>query len=532
MASAARLKKWIISLVILFMGFSVYVGTCRWKPELKVPSLDGSTVMVLPGIHLIGGIGPAAAYVVETSDGLVIIDTGLSADAKELKAAMKTQGLDWMQLRSIFLTHVHGDHCGGADRLRAETGAQVYAGQADVPVLEVGGPRDAFFSHFKMPGHVPHSTTVDVALQGGETITVGECHFEVLETPGHTTGSTCYLLERSGARVLFSGDVIYRLGEKPLGTYSTYLAPRYRGDAYAYLTTLQKLQNLPAPDLVLPGHPSASRGLQSPRITPLQWDEMLDRGIAEMKQLVARIESDGAGFLDGIPKRLLPDLYYLGDYHDNPVYVFFAESRMFTVNAPGGRGLIDFIQSKTRELGLDPTRPFAVLLTDCGEAETAGLRELTEFENTSVVVATDGVDVIKKLCPDHTVVIPADDLKLKGWFPVTTVPLGGRGVAPIAYLLNRTGKTVLFSGRIPMVIDRESGDVLAAELSRSGSDAQKYSGTMQVLARLQPDLWLPTITTDAQNANLYDGEWRAILEKNHRIANEIPRKRSFSNDSK
>ena len=177
---------------------------------------------------------------------------------------MARLGLDWRRVRAVLLTHVHGDHTGGAEYLRANTGAKVYAGQGDAAVLRAGGPREAFFSIFSMPNDSPHPTTVDVELKGDEVLDFGDVRFRALATPGHTPGSICYLMERGPLRVLFAGDVISELlgneeptaaGRNPLGTYSAYLAPRYRGDAKDYLASLRKLRGLPVPDLVLPGHP-------------------------------------------------------------------------------------------------------------------------------------------------------------------------------------------------------------------------------------------------------------------------------------
>ena len=58
-----------------------------------------------------------------------------------------------------------------------------------------------------------------------------------------------------------------------------------------------------------------------------------------METLLARFEADGADFLDGNPKKLLPDLYYLGDFNGSATYGFFAASKFFLVDAPGGPGL-------------------------------------------------------------------------------------------------------------------------------------------------------------------------------------------------
>ena len=515
-------KTWIAVLVVLLMGVSTYLGTRKWKFDLKkVRPLDGSTMTVVPGVHLLGGIGPAAAYAVETSDGLVLIDAGLEGDAQRLKSEMAKVGLDWKKLRAIFLTHVHGDHCGGAERLRAETGARVYAGFGDAPILNAGEPRDAFFSTYKMPGHSPHPTTVDVTLRGHEFVSFGNVEIEVLNTPGHTIGSTCYLIRRAGLQILFSGDVIYRLGNKPLGTYSTYLAPRYRGDANAYLDTLRRMIDMPVPDLVLPGHPNASGRPQSPRLSQQEWKAIFENGIEEMERLNARFRADGANFLDDHPKQLLPDLFYLGEFQSACVYGFFSNSRFFLVDAPGGPGLNDLIKSQLHEMEHETTEPFAILLTACGEKETAGLNSLLEQSRVQVIAPHEGVDKVKKLCPPGTTVISADELKHKEWFPVTQIDLGGADEARTAYLVKFGDKTVLFSGRIPVMIDTQAPDELASLLPTSRRHAFDYLVAIRKLGEIQPTLWLPAVSVNGQNANLYENTWKTILERNAVIANKI-----------
>ena len=320
------------SLWLTLLAGAAVTGGCFWasgwwSAPVELPLIDGSTVTVVPGVHLLGGLGPSAAYAIETSQGLVLIDSGLETDAGPLRAEAARLHLDVSKLQAVFLTHVHGDHCGGAEYLRSATGAKIYAGQGDADLLRAGTPRDAFFSVFSMPNHEPHATSVDVELRGGEQIAFGDVRVQAIATPGHTPGSTCYLVERRGLRILFSGDVIMNLTDKPLGTYSAYLAPRYRGDATAYLASLRKLRAMPVPDLVLRGHPSANSEPRTPRPTAKEWNEMLDAGIRDMERLIQRYAADGVNFLDGQPKQLLPDLYYFGDFQGSAVYGFFADVR-------------------------------------------------------------------------------------------------------------------------------------------------------------------------------------------------------------
>jgi glyoxylase-like metal-dependent hydrolase (beta-lactamase superfamily II) len=520
-----RLRRWLVAGLTVLILFSVVVAGYRWQtgkkeepPAASRPHILGPyPVTIVPGIHLLGGLAPAAAYVVETSDGLVLIDTGLHADL--VKRQMALLKLDWRRVCAIFLTHVHGDHCGGAQELRAATGAKVYAGKGDAAILRAGRPREAFFSTFPMPDPTPAPTTVDVELSGDQTITIGDVRFTALATPGHTPGSVCYRMERGERSALFSGDIIWALSKEynPLGTYAALLAPRYRGDAETFLATLRRLRAMAAPQLVLPGHPRNDPVPQSPAMTQQRWEALLDPGIHEMEKVVQRHARDGMDFLDGTPKALLPDLYYLGDFKGVAVYGFFVSSKFFLVHAPGGPGLSDFVNASLEKLGRKPATPTAVLLTSADAEETAGLRELIEKYHPQIVVPTAGWETIKKTCPTETSILSPEDLPKKGWFAVTPIPLQGRGVTPIAYLLPWAKKAVLLTGRIPIKANRASVEALSTDMAQKRGNASEYRDSILRLSKWKPDLWLPASPIDGQNANLYDNAWQNLLRDNSQL---------------
>jgi len=526
----ARWTGTLASIVILFtvLPHRGRRGTTEVAAALEhpAPPLVPFPIHVGSGIYLLGGLQPSAAYVVETTEGLVLVDSGLESDANLLKSQMARLKLDWKQIRAILLTHSHWDHCGGAEHVRAATGAKVHAGRGDAAVLRKGGPREALYSAFSLPPEADfHPTTVDVELKGGESIAFGDIRFRALALPGHTPGSIGYLMERGNFRALFAGDVVSMLqGDekshlriwKPLGTYSAYLPPRFRGDARAYLASLRELRALPPPDLVLPGHPRGDLTPQEPRLPPDRWESMLDQGIAEMANLAARYEADGADFLDGQPKELMPSLYYLGDFHGHAVYGFFSASRFYLVDAPGGPGLAGFLHSRLAELGLKPVKPAAVLLTSCDPASVAGLEDLVRDCHPEVVVPS-GLQAVKDWCPRGTALLPAEELCARGWFEVTPLPLRGPGVARIAYRLRWAGKTVLFSGQIPIGPDAAANARLRSTISRSRQDTLDFLVSVFRLRDPKPDLWLPTGPVDGQNANLYDQQWQEILDDNYRL---------------
>ncbi len=485
---------------------------------------------IVPGVFMLGGLEPSAVYVVDTGEGLVLVDSGLDRDGGPLKEEMKELGLDWMKIKIILLTHAHGDHTGGVEDLRRGLGAKIYAGKGDAGVLRAGQPREAFFSTFFMPTHRTHQTVVDVELSGGETIALGDATFRAIGAPGHTPGSMCYLLEKGGLRILFGGDVITGLkgdgsndpmGAQALGTYSAYLAPRYRGDAESYLATLKALRDLPAPDLVLPGHPRSDPSPQSPRFTPERWHALIDRGIGDLEALIDRTKADGADFLDGEPKVLLPDLLYLGDFREMAVYGLFSRGQFVLFDAPGGPGLLDFVKRRLRDLGRDAAAPSVVLLTSCSPEATAGLKDLAKACHPLVVASKAGIEATRKVVGPDASVAPAEDWCKTSPFPVRPIALKGRGLAPIAYELAWAGKTVLVSGQIPILFDHYAVQSLSNDLSVSRENVAEYLLSLSVLAEKRPDLWLPSVPSDGQNANVYDDGWKSIIEKNFRAANAI-----------
>jgi glyoxylase-like metal-dependent hydrolase (beta-lactamase superfamily II) len=492
----------------------------RARPAVVATPLIPRPVAIVPGVYLLGESSPAAAYVVETAEGLILIDSGLEASAETVTGQLARLGLDAGRVRAILLTHGHADHCLGAERLRSQTGAKVYAGRGDCVPLREGGPREAFFSTFHMPQLDCHPTTVDVELEGEETLSFGDTRFRVIATPGHTPGSVCYLLERPGLQALFAGDVVQHLSsarDGVLGTYAAYLPPLYRGNVGDYLASLRRLRALPCPDLVLPGHPQMDPIPQSPHLPAERWHALLETGITEMERLLARYEADGANFLDGQPKELLPGLHYLGDFGGSAVYCLNTPKGLCLFDAPGGALLLEFVDRRLKKLGLAGREILAVLLTSADPAATAGLAAVVERTRCRVVAPQAGLEDVRRVCPDQTALLTEADLEKLGWFEIKAIPLQGRGTAPTAYQYRWGGKTVLVSGRIPVKLSTPTAEQLMRELLAAPGRPGQYAASLDRLEGVNPDVWLPAVPVHGQNANLYDRDWAAVLGQNRQL---------------
>jgi glyoxylase-like metal-dependent hydrolase (beta-lactamase superfamily II) len=522
-ASRSKIKFGILGLIspalLIAATVGVYWGYRAWRRSAldhAIPSLAPAAITIVPGVHLLGGLEPSAAYVIESTDELILIDSGLDSEARLLKAQVAELGLDWRNIRAVFLTHAHGDHCGGAEHLRKTIGAKIYIGAGDADVVRQGKPKEAFFSVFHMPDVEPHPTTIDVELKGGEEIAFGDVTVRALATPGHTPGSTCYLVEKNGIRAFFAGDVVSMLlgykgstniHQKALGTYSAYLAPRYRGDATTFLESLLMLRRLAVPDLVLPGHPRDDPIPQNPRMTKERWLALFDEGIEDLKTLLGHYEADGADFLDGNPKRITERFFYLGDRGGRASYAAQTGEGLIVVDAPGGPGYAEFLNERLAALGIKPAKPSSVLLTDSGEAEISGLDDLIKKTGAKVFAAREAIGAIQKLCPAAKDVAAAEDLSTLEGLTVRATRLHGRGIAPVAYRIDEDGKSILVSGRFPIVSNHESIDELQNDIAGVRDRAIDFIDSVDRLARPRPNVWLPAIAVDGQNANVYEDDW-------------------------
>lgn len=147
---------------------------------------------------------------------------------------LKVNGLT---LKYLILTHGHGDHIAGINRLVEEyPNVEVYIGKEDAACLtepELNLMRYITGANFVFNGEV-HT------IKEGDM--VGE--FEVLDTPGHTIGSKSFYC--SAAKMLISGDTMFRR------SYGRYDLPTSSGEML--FNSLAKLCKLPADTKVYSGH--------------------------------------------------------------------------------------------------------------------------------------------------------------------------------------------------------------------------------------------------------------------------------------
>jgi len=186
---------------------------------------------------LIAGVYGANCYILmdEETKETAVIDPGGDIDDIE----KQLQSLD-AKVKYILLTHGHFDHTTGVDGLKAITKGEVAIGKYD---------NDMILNNVQYYGPLIEGGA-DITLAEGDILNLGNHQIKVIETPGHTPGGLCFLLEKA----LFTGDTLFKrsIGRSDLAG----------GDHETLIRNIkEKITILPKETVVYPGHgPSSTIG--------------------------------------------------------------------------------------------------------------------------------------------------------------------------------------------------------------------------------------------------------------------------------
>jgi len=147
--------------------------------------------------------GKGALYFVDTGEGVLLIDTGTNAD--KVRDSMAATGIDPADVKWVLLTHTDYDHVAA---LPLFENAEICMGEAELGLVRAGKK--------KLPGGI--SPDAVRPLKDGEALLFGGVRVKCVAAPGHTAGSTVYLLND---RFLFTGDALrYNNGRMSVHPYT------------------------------------------------------------------------------------------------------------------------------------------------------------------------------------------------------------------------------------------------------------------------------------------------------------------------
>jgi glyoxylase-like metal-dependent hydrolase (beta-lactamase superfamily II) len=168
-----------------------------------------------PSLHRIGN-DIVAAYLIDTPEGVTIIDAGLAGHWRDLLAELTTMGRTLDDVKGLILTHGDSDHLGFAERLRRDHGVPVYVHPGDADrakggakpatakqSMRLGGLLSFVAYSLRKGGMRTTYLTEVVEAHDGETLDLpGEP--QVIGLPGHSAGSIAIYVPIADA--VFVGD--------------------------------------------------------------------------------------------------------------------------------------------------------------------------------------------------------------------------------------------------------------------------------------------------------------------------------------
>lgn len=154
------------------------------------------------------GTDGLSSILIETDDGLILIDGGLPQSAALIDANIRKLGFDTGNVKAILVSHVHYDHVGGVSALQRLSGATVYTSPAGERPLMKGAlaEDDPQFTRDSDAGGFPPVRRV-VAVGDGEFVSVGSVDVRAVHTPGHTPGGITWTWQSCALNTCY--DVVY-----------------------------------------------------------------------------------------------------------------------------------------------------------------------------------------------------------------------------------------------------------------------------------------------------------------------------------
>ena len=140
------------------------------------------------------------AYLLESTEGLILIDTTMQPQVYLVFEAIRKLGFDIADLKLILVSHMHYDHLGGVRPLVEASGAKVMMSREDWQFLNER-PDQLLNDGYPWGPFEP-----DDFYSDNQPVVFGDRTIRTLLTPGHTPGTTSFFFEvEEGGETLLVG---------------------------------------------------------------------------------------------------------------------------------------------------------------------------------------------------------------------------------------------------------------------------------------------------------------------------------------
>ena len=243
------------------------------------------------------GNAAVSSHLIDTGDGLILIDTTYPHTYPLLVNSIWEAGFSIYDIKYILHSHGHFDHFGGTIQLTALTKAKTFLGAPDArmfrecPDMTLG--MDCPYCYMEL-------FTPDVEMEDGQVITLGNTEIRAVLTPGHSPGVMSFFFKvRDGNETYIAGMQggagLMTLGMQFFGAFK--MADRVE-TRNSFLEGIKKIENEKV-DIPLGNHPQFNKTLEkrqmmlenpdgpNPFINPAEWSIFLSDVKAKFNKMLA-----------------------------------------------------------------------------------------------------------------------------------------------------------------------------------------------------------------------------------------------------
>ena len=240
------------------------------------------------------GSQAVSVHLVDTGDGLLLIDTGYPFMREEIVGNIRRLGFDPARIRVLLHTHGHYDHYGNTLYLKKLSGATTCVSRIDNEIIN--GRRDLSWAA-ELGYERLEPFDCDRLLEDGEVVNLGDTRVLCRLAPGHTEGTMAFFFESGGLRLAMHGGV--GLNSMAAGFLEARALPRDLPERFR--AGLHALKAEPV-DIVLGNHPDQNdteakaerlrRGDARAFVDPGEWTRFLENCEVRLDEMLARERSE------------------------------------------------------------------------------------------------------------------------------------------------------------------------------------------------------------------------------------------------
>ena len=170
---------------------------------------------IFGNLYFVGTV-PASTHLIDTGDGLIVIDPGYPQSLYLVINNICELGFKIKDIKYIIVTHGHYDHLGAVKALKELTGAKTFIGKEDASYAN--GTEDLTWAK-ELGADYYEAFEPDVLISHNDVIELGNTKILCMDAPGHTPGTKAFFFDvtdgKTTLRAAMHGGVGLNSMKKP-----------------------------------------------------------------------------------------------------------------------------------------------------------------------------------------------------------------------------------------------------------------------------------------------------------------------------